>query len=57
MLCEYCKKEMNVINVELNEDKTECRQEHGCVNPKCGAYTGRNTNNPLRSVKGEWIEL
>jgi len=57
MKCEHCGKEMDVLNVELSADETECRQEHGCVNPNCGAYTGRNLNNPLRSMKGEWIKL
>jgi len=57
MKCEYCNRDMSVVGLEVNGDNTECRQEHACVNPNCVAYSGRNLNNPLRSMKGEWTAI
>jgi len=57
MKCGQCGKEMNVLSLEMSENESKCRQEFGCTNPKCGAYTGNNLNNPIRSCKGEWITI
>ena len=58
MKCEHCEQEARVVDVELSDDKTQCRQEWGCVNCNCARFIGNDTNNPTGiTKKGPWINL